>query len=430
MTCMVHPAAVPRSLAEPPTYSLDGAFWSDLQREYWRKKPGCFRQPFREPIAAPQEVMRALHAANQRVAARSLSYKLLVGDRELRARWEEWTPRPEDTSLSAYTERLKPKLGADRFGVFIKDFQLELGWDFWRRMRQFVRQVYGFAGVPSLNAEVDLFVGNYEMTLNGIHIDFADVFYFVTEGTKRMRLWPYEVFRGNPPKMALKDYAQYIPQSTLLEANAGDLLYWPASYWHVAESDGEPASSLSLALYYQHSILSHADRLLTAELSGTRPELFKRPSVAFDDARMPRELEHLCDLVERKPRALRLRERATEMWLKRLTGLGFDAVPPPTRTEEIPPGERLRADPEFPALFKRVHDELILSANGLSLSLPYHPDLPKVLRRVNSGAPFSPEELSLQFVAPSRGRKGPRLSPRALTKLLITLKSYRAIEAV
>lgn len=80
----------------------------------------------------------------------------------------------------------------------------------------------------------------------------------VIRGPKRMLVWPYEALleHVSDPDTDLRyegwdldelDPAGLRGQATVLDGDSGDLLYWPASYWHVAEAD-ERQLSLTLNL--------------------------------------------------------------------------------------------------------------------------------------------------------------------------------------
>lgn len=104
-------------------------------------------------------------------------------------------------------------------------------------MRHFLAGLYARVGVPAHRAEVDLFAGSYARTRRGIHLDSAAVFCFVIEGRKRIRLWPGSTFPDDVGYWyGLKGERKQRSKSMCLDGEPGDILYWPASYWHVGES--------------------------------------------------------------------------------------------------------------------------------------------------------------------------------------------------
>src|SRR5207245_3009425 len=100
------------------------------------------------------------------------------------------------------------------------------------------------------HADVELFVSNNRLTPFGIHRDPASNFTLVVQGRKRMRLWPEAFFTRRPP-MDAESYAAHLGQALTLEGEPGDLLYWPSSYWHVAESDGDLSVTMNICLYLE-----------------------------------------------------------------------------------------------------------------------------------------------------------------------------------
>ena len=116
---------------------------------------------------------------------------------------------------------------------------------------------------------------NHKVSFFRLHKDAQDVFTFIIAGWRRFLLWPFDTFAGiaglgakerRLPRLLYEvDYEAYRSQSVVLEASAGDLLYWPAEWWHVGESNGERAISLALGAVHDANpmtqIVSAADRL-------------------------------------------------------------------------------------------------------------------------------------------------------------------------
>src|SRR5262249_47585059 len=76
----------------------------------------------------------------------------------------------------------------------------------------------------------------------------SDNFMFAVDGLKRIRAWPDAFFRGKPDLTNRLDYERYNADSVVLDARPGEIIYWPASYWHIGEEVGGPTIAISLAL--------------------------------------------------------------------------------------------------------------------------------------------------------------------------------------
>jgi 50S ribosomal protein L16 3-hydroxylase len=247
-----------------PTASYDPGpeFWSRFVRRFWGRRPTVIRQPFARAIASPAEVFAGMVAAADRVRTEDHDFALTIDGVRVGADVERWLPRRKDGSLEGLAARISADLRGSDFAMFVRAFQLELGWEFWRRVRGFLRGLYVRVGLPADRAEVDLFSGSYPRSRSGIHRDSADVFCFVVDGRKRIRVWPRTAFSENSYWYGVGAGRRPRAGSTCLDGEPGDILYWPSSYWHVGESRGGTVSSLSLGLYPRDSLAATAARLV------------------------------------------------------------------------------------------------------------------------------------------------------------------------
>ena len=92
------------------------------------------------------------------------------------------------------------------------------------------------------------------------------------------------------------------------------------------------------------------------------------------------------------------RDRALEVALtasrlNHLTGFGFSQVPGPERRNPLREDDLVHVDARYPILWMVSDGELVCSANGHAFTLPAHPKLPALLRRLNRGVPISVKDL-------------------------------------
>jgi 50S ribosomal protein L16 3-hydroxylase len=366
-------------------FSLDKNFWHAFTKKYWCHKPTVIRAPFRNPIVTPPEVFRAIVTAGRRLGEPTDDHTLLIDNRRIvmPKDLKLWLPRVEDVTLEHYHARLK-RAGTNRdFAINVTDFQVELGWDFFCRLRQFLTGLYESAGVPP-HAEIDLFAGNYRQTPAGVHRDSADVFCFVVDGSKRIRAWPADAIRSTSPRKGPEPYRHYLKRSVCLEGKAGDIIYWPSSYWHIAESDGRSGSSLSVGLYYGPSIFLAVARtfeLWSSEILGHNDDPLT--SIPYSPRRVPPRIASTAKRVEGQHG--RLTRRLIREWMERITGYGFTRVPLAGGRAPLHVGRKLRANSESPILYKKFGGDLVVCANGRSIVVPHDRDLVNLLRTLNRG---------------------------------------------
>jgi 50S ribosomal protein L16 3-hydroxylase len=372
---------------DPASYDLGRDFWKVFVRRHWGRRPTVIRQPFARAIASPADVFGAMVAATDRLRTDTQDFVLTIDGVRVGADVERWLPRKKDRSLDRLTARIAGDLPGSSFAVFIRAFQLELGWEFWLRVRRFLRGLYGTVGVPADCAEIDLFAGTYERTRRGIHLDSADVFLFVIEGRKRIRLWPRSVFPDRNYWYGRGGKDRRLSRSICLDGDPGDILYWPSSYWHVGESRGGPVSSLSLGLYQQDSLAATAARVLADE--ATR----ELGSDNFIDS-LPSSVDRLRAA---SPRALRALDRASDNLalallrrrMEQVTGYAFEHVPQPSAPSRVRASSYYAADPAFPIFCRSVGDTTIVAANGRSIALPRSKAVREAIDSLNRGTPIS-----------------------------------------
>ncbi|HKO03475.1 MAG TPA: cupin domain-containing protein [Candidatus Acidoferrales bacterium] len=402
-------------------FSLDKAFWRAFTKTYWNRRPTVIRAPFPMPIVTPAEVFRAVVAARRRVGEPRDDLELTIGGRRIVLDLDRWLPRGNDVSLERYLARLKRGGAAGELALLINDFQHELGWTFYTRLRQFLQGLYEIAGVPP-NAEVDVFLGNYRRTPSGVHRDEAEVFCFVVDGKKQFRLWPGETFRSSSLRYGPAPYDKYLKRSICLEGGPGDIIYWPSSYWHVAESDGRLGSSMTVALYYGYSMFVAMMKNIGEwyrEIGGDERDPIG--SLPFSKLQVPRELASTAQRAEGRPG--RLTERLMRSWMERITGYGFARVPRARGRVVVPMGRGVRANPVSPILHWKFNRHLVITANGRSIAVAYDREIVRMLGRVSRGAVCEVADLT-----GAEGRKLQRVSRQALRRTLKFLLEERALE--
>jgi hypothetical protein len=407
-----------------PDFSLDKNFWRKFTKTYWNRRPTVIRAPFRKAIVTPSEVFRAVVSVRRRLRqptddfAFYLGQRRMVMDRDL----DHWFPCEQDASIEQYLAKLKRTPARGQLTIFVSNFQVELGWSFLGRLRQFLKGFYEIEGVPSDRAEVDLFLGNYRRTAVGVHRDSADVFCFVVDGRKRIRAWPANIIRSSSPISGPVSYDEHlVKRSVCLEGEPGDIIYWPSSYWHVAESDGWFGISLSLGLYYGSAVsraLAQNLEARTREILGSRNSIVSLP---FSTTRVAPDLASVAPHVEYE--SGRLKRELTCFWMERITSYGFARTPPPRRRVPLRTGKAVRANPALPILCRKFNQDLVISANGRSVVVPHHRELVKLIRSLACG-----QVCELADLLRAGRQKPPPLFRKRVLDALQFLLDERALE--
>jgi hypothetical protein len=247
-----------------PAYSPPPAFWKRFVEQFWERSPTTFRYPAAEPLLTEDEALAIFRGLSDRFrCGQAADIDLYVENALLKSDIGRHLPAEGDRDLSAYQARVTDQLDGRRFSLVtnsVKDQSRE----HWRRTKAFTRGLLTIVGRNIGYLGADIFLSNTRHTAFGIHRDSASNFSYIVSGTKRMLVWPYEVFAGRtdqrsagPMKNVFLDdlnYESSRAQATVLEGAAGEMLYWPASYWHVAESTGQPSLVFNVPLYL-HSAL-------------------------------------------------------------------------------------------------------------------------------------------------------------------------------
>lgn len=256
----------------PVEWSTATEFWESLVDTLWRRRPGVLREPSPHTLADPDAIMRSLRAlgGTKTHAGRAGGVRVFDGMAEQRPQALH-LPRPEDATLEDYVQRLGDPAYGQEIGLIVTAFQ-SLDWDVARRAMRFLVELHRRVMVPAGGATIDLFHSSSRRAFTGLHKDSQDVFTFIVRGKKRFYLWPYHYFReaaGMPASQAMVshvldrvDWRAHLEHAVVLEGSPGDVFYWPAEWWHVADGvqDGSMAGTTTLGL----GILHAGDPLYTA----------------------------------------------------------------------------------------------------------------------------------------------------------------------
>ena len=227
-------------------YATD-EYYRQLHDVMWQKKPGVIKKPLKASLATEEEIFEAyvhLGEAMRRGEHDSNEWPNLFVDRRLcQADFLDLMPIAADRSLDGYFQRVDGLLGDRHLQIHADhdSFQPH-AMELCLRVRDLLRPSWEKYGIPPAASGISSFIGRYDRTAQGIHIAGIDTFLVVVRGKKRMVVWPRDAFRDRDGKpyeglfIQLKtcNLEPYLDKATVIEAEPGDIIYWPKEYWHIA----------------------------------------------------------------------------------------------------------------------------------------------------------------------------------------------------
>lgn len=321
------------------------AFWNALTPA-WNRRPVRIRRPFARPFVGQAEFLGYLQqwAHEVRDGKRGIDVQMIDDD---------VLPCAEDQSLDAFERRIAPRWTRDWY-LYIPDGIQQFDGDLWERAIELLTPALRLhGGLPSGGMTLDLFYGKYQLTPTGIHLDSSDSLAFVVRGPKRLLFWPRDCFVAkfaSPPKspshqQALTGrYVDYLDDAVIVDAEEGDVVYWPKDFWHIGTSAERWSGMIALGMWWSatpsklaRSVLGgmldlqSESQLYTIDLDDMASAALELPA-ALDDT-----MSQVKNQVER-----RLGVAARFAWAKFVTGYGFSTPPAPREKPSLGDSTRVR----------------------------------------------------------------------------------------
>jgi len=401
--------------------TLPNAVIDAIAKEHWGTKPGVWSQPASVPYATEGDVLDAL---------RNLGVQLEEGDtvivprvyanaKPVGFRLDEHLPK-DGEAYRAYEDRLRAWAGGRELGMVVSDVQ-SLGGALWWSALAVARAIYTSRGMTPGGAHSEIFFGNYKSSFFRVHKDSLETVTFVIRGRKRFLVWPYEVFADRPEVMAGGetaqinldpdlDYEEFRDRASVLEGGPGDVLFWPASYWHVAEGvDDDFVTTITVAFFPSATRSAGCPFRLTNEaivrfaVDGFASEdpVYPAPAGPEGVRNVVRDVESTLQRLLDNRTVRRARREFALMWT---TAMGFRRVweegPPP----ELDDATVIAVDPENPLCWVDTNDDgFPTSVNGLVVTAT--PAYLPLIEHLNRGGRFVVGELVDGFARDSLSRQ-------------------------
>jgi 50S ribosomal protein L16 3-hydroxylase len=294
--------------------------------------PLLIKQPFASPLATEGSVLRAL----QRWAEDVREGRAVAPESEYIER--RVLPEPEDETLDDCVARIERVWTRDWF-AYINDVHRYDG-DFWSRAVEILLpEITRVGALPAGGFKMELFFGKYRTTPSGIHLDSADNFAFIVRGPKRMLFWPPDRFQTRvyipSPKAPtqqlalIRRYEDHLGDALVIEADAGDVIYWPKDYWHVGASPEGWTAMVTIAMWWNARPMALARYLLNSliDLEGDARHHPFNPEAPLEQALVPpRSLREPMEQGAAQI-AANLDAATRRLWARTVTSYGF-TVPP------------------------------------------------------------------------------------------------------
>lgn len=311
-----------------------GLDWDVFVEKYWDREPVLIKQPSPEPFTYREAFDAACAASTTSNPGVVLTVDGVVRDLD-----ETILPRPEDGGFRAFADRMRDGHPDVAYSLVISGFH-SYSVQQWRREQDFLRPLWERVGQPISGAITTLFHGPYRATPVGVHRDRFATFMYLIEGRKRMRFWREKPWTEDVS--SVQHYEHLLDSSFVVEPEIGDLLYWPADYYHVGEgADEHDATSVNIGVpRVEHEIRYDVERLVvdltTDTLMNIGPtsrigmppvqEPLAVPPPAADGAvdEVPAALRGAYEQLVSSVLSQRVHEASQHMW----TAGGLEPMPP------------------------------------------------------------------------------------------------------
>jgi hypothetical protein len=373
--------------------------WDEFVDDWWQQRPAVIKTGLFGEMLKPdyfQALVACCDAWRYGLLERPTDVRLLGDGRVVTSnRLEPLLPRSSDRSLLNYVDRVSAQINGS-WNLVVNSMQ-RFSPALFDAAKSILDSVYRAAGAaPSGLADCHLITGAYKEAPTRIHKDTATVFTLVLEGSKRIWVWPFDALVGHATErdpiheqvnLGI-DFADHLDSAMLLEGGPGDVLYWPADYWHCAESDGQPHASIHLASYTDGNDIRTLKSVLDRALSELAPGHWRSESAypsqasqgaADGDDGMAAAISGIERVVAELP------DRMQAKRLIRASAVNFEFVPPLREITPWPDSAAIATDCRFPALYAVGADgAMLLAANGHIFRIPHRRWLADLVDQVNA----------------------------------------------
>jgi len=210
------------------------------------------------------------------------------------------------------------------------------------------------------------------------------------------------------PDDTFQDYSRALGSSQVFELSAGDLLYWPADYWHVGEGDEDLSISFNLDFPVPDedertpiAVQRAVDRMVVD--SGGREAIPDRPAFApghltkCEPPDVAKRIERSVGRFRELVGSARFEQAVTLEYLRWVTAGGFNRVPERLGGEAITSEAWVWVDPLHPIRAAEVGEVLAIAACGHGLVVPACGRASDLIDELNRGEPKLVSDLVTRY---------------------------------
>lgn len=341
----------------------DPAWWREFVAQNWQRSPCLAPTAYSE---APPVDGDTLHAAAASATEAWLAGEFDVvphlwsGAERLGRLGPVLLPDRADGGLQGWFDRVRP--AHPQVMAYVREVHRHSR-PLFEAVGALMAGLAGAVGGPLARVDADVFLGSYEDLGFGVHRDANDNFMVGVHGVRQLRLWPPDAFDAEVPlDRYLADSSALDAGSTIYEVAPGDLLYWPAGWWHIGHCrGGAPAATFNVNAWYSRSPLSMAlglahdarKQLVHALTGRERRGVLGDPASPLDDL-----AGFMAMTAPSADEGVRLG------WLARSTALGMSHPPPAAEVGPLLPDDLLGAGPLPVAHLILGDDAVAWSAGG------------------------------------------------------------------
>lgn len=284
---MKDPIKTVNDLEEVP---MDIRPWDEFIQNTWEKEPKLISQDIAEamelvpPILPDDFFAMALKAVSSWVLEKHFLVQPTIRfyvDGENRFNSEtfnrnesdiseviDYLPKAEDRSFDGYNSRLEKILENEgkNYILIIEPFEPSPVFRDW--FYGIMHNLYLRLGYIVNDSYMSIFYGNYDKTPFGAHVhdepgECMGAFFFSIKGEKKIRMWTDEFIKTipdhpnfDPSQDHNKNYEPFNDSSLHMSIIPGEVMYWTADTWHVAENQTNKVIAFPFALSVANDITS------------------------------------------------------------------------------------------------------------------------------------------------------------------------------
>lgn len=308
-------------------------------------------------------------------------------------------PLAEDRTLESYFSRLENS--NDEVQICLSKCET-FSYEAFQGARELLYGLFAQVGLP-VGVDTDMFIGNYANSAAGIHCEPVSVFSIILVGRKRYFFWPAERFSGEVNSFGCgtigsSNYNYYREDATMIEADPGDIVYWPGGEWHIAASQGWTATFNINLKYWHHGRADFVDvvnKLLNAQLGRAGYASAMIPAnCSLSD--LPSHLANAREQLSRRLGNPDVADSLIHPFLRQCSACGFEIAPPQRTVDGAAARKAFLGDRRFPIIAYASEKDTVVAANGHIMRVPNAKGILETIEAINSGATLPMEVASLK----------------------------------